>query len=188
MSVEAPTSPSPIAAEALLSPSETALAILRQHLAETSEAVDLPALLVSRNWREQVLGAAITLLRGSDDAVVDALWRGIDGISWVAPQLIAVAFLVDDKFAATAEPRLFDQARRPPKMVGALVHAYHRLPSPSLPTVAQLGRHERVMTTEEARIGVRVVDWWLDQLPQWCAPDERTRWRRQPRQPISRSS
>src|SRR5215470_9250224 len=64
----------------------------------------------------------------------------------VAPQLIAVAFLVDERFAGTAEPRLFDQARRPPKMVGALVHAYHRLPSPSLPTVAQLTRHDRVMT------------------------------------------
>jgi hypothetical protein len=183
-----PPSQSPVAAEALLNPSGDTLARLRQHLADAGAALDVPVLLGSRNWREQVLGAAVALLRGGDAEVVATLWHGIDGISWVAPQLIAVAFLVDEKFAADAEPRLFDQARRPPKMVGALVHAYHRLPSPSLPTVAQLSRHDRVMTTEEARIGVRVVDWWLDRLPEWCEPEERARWRRQPRQPISRSS
>jgi hypothetical protein len=183
-----PAPSSPVAAEALLSPSGVSLAQLRQALADANEPPDVLALLDSRNWREQVLGAAVVLLRGGDAAIVEALWRGIDGISWVAPQLIAVAFLVDPTFPVTAEPRLFDQARRPPKMVGALVHAYHRLPSPSLPTVAQLGRYDRVMTTEEARIGVRVIDWWLDRLPEWCEPGERARWLRLPRQPISRSS
>jgi hypothetical protein len=183
-----PPQSSPIVAEALLSPSGDNLAHLRQHLRDGSVPLDLATLVSSRNWREQVLGAAAVLLRGGDAAVADALWRGIDGISWVAPQLIAVAFLVDDRFAVAAEPRLFDHARRPPKMVGALVHAYHRLPTPSLPTLAQLTRHDRVMSTEEAHIGVRVIDWWLDRLPEWCEPEERARWRRQPRQPISRSS
>jgi hypothetical protein len=176
----------PDAPEALLSPSAEALGRLREALAGAPP--DVSALVDSRNWREQLLGAAIVVLRGAEPPIVAGLWRAIDSISWVAPQLISAAFLVDDDFAAQAATRLLDEGRRPPKMVGALVRAFHRLPAPNLPVVAQLGRHDRVMITEEARIGVRAVDWWLDRLPQWCEPDERARWRRQAGQLISRSS
>jgi hypothetical protein len=175
-----------LAPEALLQPSPDGLAQLRDRLQRAHPS--LMELLASGNWRDQLLAAAILVLEGADARAATSLWSPIDGISWVAPQLVATAFLVDDAFAAQAESRLLDRVRRPPKMIGALVHAYHRLPSPSLPVVAQLLRHERVMATEEARIGVRVVDWWLDRVPAGCHADERERWRRQPRQPISRSS
>ena len=52
--------------------------------------------------------------------------------------------------------------RRPPKTIGALVRAYNRCPARRMPVVAQLGVHDRTMASEEAHIGVRGVDAWLD--------------------------
>ncbi|MGZ3443122.1 MAG: hypothetical protein ACXVDD_26555, partial [Polyangia bacterium] len=91
-----------------------------------------------------------------------ALWRAVDGSSWVAPQLVAAAFVADGAFAARAAERLGDITRKPPKTIGALVRAYSRCPARRMPVVAQLGAHDRTMGTEEARIGVRGVDGWLD--------------------------
>ncbi|MCU1277568.1 MAG: hypothetical protein JWM53_1114, partial [bacterium] len=99
---------------------------------------------------------------GGDDSVLAALWHAIDGASWVAPQLVAAAFVADDAFERRAAERLGDAARRAPKTIGALVHAYTRCPSRRMPVVAQLGMHDRVMATEEARIGVRGIDGWVD--------------------------
>jgi len=90
------------------------------------------------------------------------LWRAIDGASWVAPQLVAAALIADPEFEARAAERLGDVMRRPPKTIGALVRAYTRCPARRMPIMAQLGVHDRTMATEEARIGVRGVDGWLD--------------------------
>lgn len=109
------------------------------------------------------------------------LWRAIDGASWVAPQLVACAFLVDPAFLARAEERLLGVERRPPKTLGALVRAYHRLPSPRLPVVAQLHRHDALLVSEEARVGIRGVDAWLDRLPVLASATARARWIRLPR-------
>jgi hypothetical protein len=123
------------------------------------------ALVGDAEWKVQLVGAAsLARSRVAGAAAVDALWRAIDGTSWVAPQLVAAAFIIDDQFAAHAEARLLDVARRPPKTIGALMRAYHRSPAARLPVVAQLGRHDRTMATEEARVGVRGVDAWLDRL------------------------
>ena len=146
------------------------------------------ASLLGADWRAQVVAAAALVLAGGDDALVAALWQAVDGASWVAPQLVAAAFFVDAAFEARAEERLFGVARRPPKTVGALVRAVHRLPAPRLAMAAQLSRHDRLMATEEAQVGVRGVDAWLDRLPVLCAAPVQARWRRRPAQPISRSS
>jgi hypothetical protein len=111
----------------------------------------------------------------------ERLWRAIDGASWIAPQLIACAFLGDSAFIVRAEERLLGVERRPPKTIGALVRAYHRLPSPRLPVVAQLRRHDGLLPSEEARVGVRGVDAWLDRLPALASDATRARWIRQPR-------
>lgn len=124
--------------------------------------------LLAGAWRDQIIAAAAIALARSEDppdaALVDALWRALDGISWVAPQLVAAAFVRDDAFARRAADRLLGAGRVPPKTIGALVRALHRLPSPPLPLMAQLARHDRTMQSEEARIGVRGVDAWLDYL------------------------
>jgi hypothetical protein len=117
----------------------------------------------------------------SDGAAFAQIWRAIDGASWIAPQLVACAFFGDVGFVARAEERLLGVERRPPKTIGALVRAYHRLPSPRLPVVAQLRRHDALLASEEARVGVRGVDAWLDRLPTLASEDSRARWLRQPR-------
>ncbi len=148
-------------ASRLLSPEPGAMAQVRAALVGEwrVEAIEL----LRGGWREQITAAAALALGGGGDAPpVEALWRAIDGASWVAPQLVATAFVVDGSFAARAAERLCGVARLPPKSIGALVRAYHRLAAPALTVVAELGRHDRALATEEARIGVRGVDGWLD--------------------------
>jgi hypothetical protein len=128
------------------------------------------ATLLGSAWREQVTAAAAVALGGADEPLLEALWHAIDSASWVVPQLVAAAFLADPQFEPRAAARLTDVARRPPKTIGSLVRAYHRLPAPRLPVVAELHRHERTMATEEACIGVRGVDLWLDRLAPTPAP------------------
>lgn len=144
--------------------------------------------LLDADWRAQVVAAAALALGGADDALLAALWRAIDGASWAVPQLVAAAFFTDAAFEARAEERLLGPARRPPKTVGALVRAHHRLPAPRMAVTAQLGRLARVLGTEEAQVGVRGVDAWLDGLPARAAAPTQARWRRRPRQAISPAS
>jgi len=122
--------------------------------------------LLAGSWRDQVTAAAAIAVcaaaAAEDDELLGALWRAIDTPSWVVPQLVAAALLVDPQFEARAAGRLADTTRRPPKTIGALVRAYNRCPARRMPVVAQLGVHDRTMATEEARIGVRGVDGWLD--------------------------
>jgi hypothetical protein len=128
--------------------------------------------LLAGGWRDQVTAAAAIAVCGAnaDSAganspgadLLAALWRAIDGASWVAPQLVAAALLADPEFESRAADRLSDPARRPPKTIGALVRAYNRCPARRMPVVAQLTVHDRTMATEEAHIGIRGVDGWLD--------------------------
>lgn len=142
---------------------------------------EAPELLADAEWRAQLVATVALTLGGADAASSAALWRAVDGASWVTPQLVAAAFLVDARFEARAEERLLAVTRRSPKMLGALVRAYHRLPQPRLPVVAQLARHDQALASEEARVGVRSVDVWLDRLPLLCDPATQSRWLRRPR-------
>ncbi len=168
-----------LAASRLLAPDPRAIDDVRAMLDDAwpDEAVAL----LGGGWRDQVTAAAAiavaaaeagtrgapTISRGAppiNDALLGAVWRAIDGASWVAPQLVAAAFVADPDFEARAAERLVDVARRPPKTIGALVRAYHRCVTKRMPVVAQLGRHDPTLATEEGRIGVRGVDAWLDRF------------------------
>jgi hypothetical protein len=146
------------------------------------------ASLLAAEWRAQLVGAAALVLGSGEPEPLAALWQAVDGASWAAPQLVGAAFVSDAAFEGRAEERLLGTTRRPPKTIGALVRAYHRLPAPRLAVAAQLSRHDRLMTAEEAQVGVRGVDAWLDRLPALCAAPVQARWRRRPRQSSSRSS
>lgn len=134
--------------------------------------------LLAGAWRDQITAAAAiavtaAVARGkplSDDPLRAALWRAIDGASWVAPQLVATALIADPEFEARASDLLSDVARRPPKTIGSLVRAYTRCPARRMPMMAQLTIHDRTMATEEARIGVRGVDGWLNYFGGESAP------------------
>jgi hypothetical protein len=140
-------------------------------------------LIAQSAWRAQLVGAAAVVLSGADESTCAALWQALDGGSWVAPQLAAAAFLVDPAFEGRTEERLLGTIRRPPKLLGSLVRAYQRLPRPRAATLALLARHDRVLVTEEARIGVRGVDAWLDRLPMVCDTAVQQNWRRRPPSP-----
>ena len=148
----------------LLSPEPDAIAELRALLsggADRAWRIEASALL-SGPWRDQVIAAAAIAIGGADEALCASLWDAIDGTSWVVPQLVAAALLADPSFEPRAADRLGSPMRRPPKTIGALVRAYNRCPARRMPVIAQLGVHDRTMATEEARIGIRGVDAWLD--------------------------
>ena len=151
-----------LGASKLLAPEPDAIAELEGELDDDWRS-DALALLAG-GWRDQVTAAAAIALGGApaDDPLLAVLWLAVDGSSWVAPQLVAAAAMVDGAFEARAAERLGDPTRRAPKTIGALVRAYTRCPSRRMPVMAQLGVHDRTMATEEARIGVRGVDGWLD--------------------------
>ena len=97
--------------------------------------------LLAGGWRDQITAAAAIALSDrplSDDPLCAALWRAIDGASWVAPQLVAAALIADPKFETRAADRLADAARRAPKTIGALVRAYTRCPARRMQVMAQL--------------------------------------------------
>ena len=150
----------------LLPPDPDAIGELRALLSadarEPSGWRDEAATLLAGPWRDQVIAAAAVALGGADDHLCAKLWDAIDGTSWVVPQLVAAALLADPSFEPRAAERLGSPMRRPPKTIGALVRAYHRCPTRRMPVIAQLGVHDHAMASEEARIGVRGVDAWLD--------------------------
>lgn len=153
------------AASKLLAPQPPAIAEIEAALDDDWRAQ--AETLLAGGWRDQVTAAAAIAVRAAAPArdrerLHEALWHAIDGASWVAPQLVAAAFLSDGAFEPRAAERLTDAQARPPKTIGAMVRAYHRCPSRRLPVAARLGLHDRTMATEEARIGVRAVDSWLD--------------------------
>lgn len=152
-----------LGASRLLAPQPDAVDELRAALAGDWQQAALE--LLAGGWRDQVTAAAAVALSGAEAMTAhlpEALWRAIDGASWVAPQLVAAALLADPEFEPRAAERLTAAGRRPPKTIGALVRAYNRCPARRMPVVAQLAVHDRTLASEEARIGVRGVDGWVD--------------------------
>jgi hypothetical protein len=149
-----------LGASRLLPPRLEAIDEVRAALDDSWRAAAIE--LLAGGWRDQVTAAAAIAVAGADAELLAALWRAIDGASWVVPQLVAAALLSDSQFEPRATERLTTVARRPPKTIGALVHAYNRCDARRMPVLAQLVVHDRTMATEEARIGVRGVDGWLD--------------------------
>jgi hypothetical protein len=133
------------------------------------------------NWRHHTIACAAMLLAGVDDDLVTAAWHTLDLGSWAAPQIVATTFFTDAEFAARTEERLMSVARRPPKTIGALIRAYHRLPKPRMNVIAQLSSHDALLQTEEGRIGIRGVDEWFDRMPLTCSDESRARWCRDAR-------
>ena len=153
-------------ASKLLAPDPAAVLQVRDAIAAGPWHADAIVLLAG-TWREQVIAAvaiASTPAVASTPAadVIDALWTAIDSASWVAPQLVATALLADPAFEPRAADWFAAPLRRPPKTVGALVRAYNRCESRRMSVIAQLHVHDRTMATEEARIGIRGVDGWVD--------------------------
>ncbi|WP_437808086.1 hypothetical protein [Sorangium sp. So ce1078] len=67
------------------------------------------ALFRDANWRPHLVGAIALLLDQSETLDRDLLWRAIDSGSWVTPQLVVTAVLVDPSFPEKARVRVDEQ-------------------------------------------------------------------------------
>lgn len=62
--------------------------------------------LAERNWRPHLVAAVSLLLAEPTPARRDLLWQAIDRYSWVSPQLVATASLIDPEFEEQARQRI----------------------------------------------------------------------------------
>jgi hypothetical protein len=93
---------------------------------------DIRRLLVQNNWRPHLVAAVAIATRRHNSMAIDQLWATIDRGSWVAPQLVAVAFLSDSNFVNHAEERLRTRRgsiERSGKALAALVRLIEVLPN-----------------------------------------------------------
>jgi hypothetical protein len=58
------------------------------------------------NWRPHLVGAVALILDDGDHTLVRALWRAIDAGSWVIPQLVVTALMIDRDFPARLVERV----------------------------------------------------------------------------------
>ncbi len=64
------------------------------------------SLLADSNWRPHLVGAFAALLAKEPAPYIPFLWQAIDGGSWVTPQLVATARIVDPDFSAEVMARV----------------------------------------------------------------------------------
>jgi hypothetical protein len=136
---------------------------------------ELAALLAERDWRCHLMAASAMLELGANEARLESLWRALDGGSWAAPQLVAIAFLLDREFEPRARKRILDGIW--PKAAGALARLYRSLASPKVQVLARLADSA---DSPEARDGDLYVVEWLGKLARVADPIMRARWVRSP--------
>jgi hypothetical protein len=64
------------------------------------------ALFASPDWRPHLIGAVALIVDGGRRLDSTALWTAIDAGSWVTPQLVTTAYLVDPAFAERLRDRI----------------------------------------------------------------------------------
>jgi hypothetical protein len=64
------------------------------------------ALFASPDWRPHLIGAVALILDAGRRLDTAALWQAIDAGSWVTPQLVTTAYLVDPSFADRLRDRI----------------------------------------------------------------------------------
>lgn len=84
------------------------VALLLQSNRALGERLDgvLAGWLAERSWRPHLVAAVSLLLAEPTPARRDLLWQAIDRYSWVSPQLVAAASLIDPEFAVQARKRI----------------------------------------------------------------------------------
>src|SRR6478752_3662410 len=115
--------------ELLHLPSARPVFALVQDAVEASGDADAEifALFGERNWRCHLVAAAALLATGANPGRVDALWGTLQAGSWVAPQLAATAWLLDESFETRARALILTSAWA--KTTSALGHFYRQLPA-----------------------------------------------------------
>jgi hypothetical protein len=144
------------------------LAIIAKALAEdTVPSRQIIELLEEGNWRAQLVGAVAVALHGPSDESVQALWAAIDRGSWVSPQLVAAASLVDPLFEGRAKEHIegiSDVPARPPLR-----------DADTLPSQAEIARAHKALQRAIAERPSEVAQAPRDQMDQGPESDFETR-------------
>jgi hypothetical protein len=79
---------------------------IEQAMASEDAARAVDALFASPDWRPHLLGAVALILDAGRRFDPSALWKAIDAGSWVTPQLVTAAYLIDPSFADRLRDRI----------------------------------------------------------------------------------
>jgi hypothetical protein len=79
---------------------------IEQALSADDSVRAVGALFASPDWRPHLLGAVALILDANRRLDSSPLWQAIDAGSWVTPQLVTTAYLIDPSFAGRLRDRI----------------------------------------------------------------------------------
>jgi hypothetical protein len=79
---------------------------IAQALAADDAVQGVDALFASPDWRPHLIGAAALILDAGRRLDPSSMWKAVDAGSWVTPQLVTTAYLVDPSFADRVRERI----------------------------------------------------------------------------------
>jgi hypothetical protein len=79
---------------------------IERALASEGSAGSVDAMLASPDWRPHLVAAVALILDTGQRLDPAPLWAAIDGGSWVTPQLVATAYLIDPSFPDRLRTRI----------------------------------------------------------------------------------
>jgi hypothetical protein len=79
---------------------------VEQALAADDAVRGVDALFASPDWRPHLIGAAALILDAGRRLDPSSMWKAVDAGSWVTPQLVTTAYLVDPSFADRVRERI----------------------------------------------------------------------------------
>jgi hypothetical protein len=79
---------------------------IEQAMASEGAVQGVDALFASPDWRPHLLAAVALILDAGRRFDPSALWKAVDGGSWVTPQLVTAAYLIDPSFAERLRDRI----------------------------------------------------------------------------------
>lgn len=79
---------------------------IEQALAADDAVPGVDALFASPDWRPHLIGAAALILDAGRRLDASSMWKAIDAGSWVTPQLVTAAYLIDPSFADRVRARM----------------------------------------------------------------------------------
>ena len=85
---------------------------IEQALAADDAVEGVDALFGSPDWRPHLVGAAALILDAGRRLDPSSIWKAIDAGSWVTPQLVTTAYLIDPSFARSGAGKNRCEMRR----------------------------------------------------------------------------
>ncbi|MDB9518613.1 hypothetical protein PN466_16835 [Roseofilum reptotaenium CS-1145] len=141
---------------------ENAVVQVKQLIAEYQDYEILDNLIIifeDYNWRPHLVACVILLLLDDVELYLELLWSRIKHGSWVAPQLVATALLMDRDFTAKAE-RLLEDSGTSNRSVCAIAAIFEQLyPHKELPPIEL-----KFISDEQTLLSKKITIRWLSRV------------------------